>query len=1282
MKKLLIIIFVLCIAENLTYADRTYTYVRTVGQDSKLYDFTTINEAIADIMRYNLTSESLGCIEVYDGIYVEQLNEYYPGGHNLPAHCDLLGMGATPRDVVIQHKRRSESDPNFTNIVSEIYADGVLCDGDNIVENLKIENVWPNQNSIEFRGAGTLKNCIVESDHDAVTASGHLVVSGCTIEGWYRPCIHAYSTFEVSDCTFYPKTRSWGGQHPAGIKATKSGTIDNVTIEADIVSSDYEPHYDTPWLAGVILQLRNPDDTVTISNARINLRLTTLYHDNRPGETADWELFGVVSGGRNPKPTTYYPGRAIVENCQIDLTGLEDSSNPNGDGRAIMVAGVCVQGGGRVDVIGNTSIKTSRTSAGYGEDGYEYSLNNQNGILTVDFNTVDFDETITNGVITTYDPNESHEPNEPNEPDLFLSLPIQTIIPYAERMEQEKAQSLKVCPVGAGLRPATEPLSVKENKSRELSFNGERGGGMMMGGRGVIDVNSDITSNQVWTADNTYHVLADISVQALLVIEPNTIVVFAPNKSMSVNNGGTLISVGTADNPIIYTSDLGTPGYDDYYCPMYIEETASTNTKIMYSYVEYAYAGLVVLNNELGTDIQNNYFYNNVYGIVEQGIKHTPIRNNLAVASYYSGIEVFLADVNGQASSDSFILIENNTCDYYQDNGITVHGVNDVNEAGVVVLANNIVSGSYQYGLALVDYYMYATVTNTGYFDNANNKNWEFEEENPAFETVLPYETGTGTLPVCYLRQDCNFVDAGFSKVEFTELIGKTTDVNGIPDSNITDIGFHYYDWSFVNAGDGSTLDWDLTGNLIVNFKDFAIFANGWQTTYDINDLATFTDEWLDSISGHPQISVYVSGDPCNLSGDVMIRVNDMGYQTEQAFVLIDGQYVDEIIGYDDGYGVTLETYAFGNGEHSIKIVTVDPNSLITVSPAANVIFNNELYYVSIDEDYQSGQDYRITAMYNGSHNLLVKVLDIEDNVIWSDVFAGNLNITIPPATFGGNSFYDVSINETGMSLSGYKSWAKKVSKKFKPGTADPNTVLLISCPDKGVAKARWRSGAIPAVIGAAERKGYEYTVLYGSNCKYENLAWCLTALSHLRHWYHVGHGNAELKVGGKSVNRTSIKIKGGNLFSYNRKDFDPNATLPWYENIGKYEKAKTALSIRIPSGRLRITHIDACYSGKNRDFEWVGDNHGDMSFCLGIHHENQIYLGWGKRAYVNDILFYFGEWVENVWYRLGFDESVAEALLYAASHTPPGPYGKGPHDTHVERGHNIIPGSIRFRRY
>ncbi len=268
------------------------------------------------------------------------------------------------------------------------------------------------------------------------------------------------------------------------------------------------------------------------------------------------------------------------------------------------------------------------------------------------------------------------------------------------------------------LRPA-EPASfpaktVKDRVTQFKSFAGSAtNSGMMMGMDSVIEINSDITSNTIWTADNAYHIIEDINVNALLVIEPDTIIGFAADKSLSVNNGGTLISAGEPNKPIIYTSDSNTPGFADYYCPIYIEETASVSTKVTYSCIEYAYVGIIVLNNRLEHKIENNMLFNNVYGIVEQGIEHTDICNNLIFQSYYSGIEVFLESMSGQADANSHILIENNTCDYYQDYGITIHGVPDANDAGLVVLSNNIVSESLLYGLNLVDGYMYASVLHT-----------------------------------------------------------------------------------------------------------------------------------------------------------------------------------------------------------------------------------------------------------------------------------------------------------------------------------------------------------------------------------------------------------------------------------------------------------------------------------------------------------------------------------------------------------------------------------------
>ena len=64
-----------------------------------------------------------------------------------------------------------------------------------------------------------------------------------------------------------------------------------------------------------------------------------------------------------------------------------------------MVAGVCIQGGGEMEILGQTVIVTSRTVAGNAQEGYEYSVNNQNGKLMVEKDTVKYDKDKTNGII-------------------------------------------------------------------------------------------------------------------------------------------------------------------------------------------------------------------------------------------------------------------------------------------------------------------------------------------------------------------------------------------------------------------------------------------------------------------------------------------------------------------------------------------------------------------------------------------------------------------------------------------------------------------------------------------------------------------------------------------------------------------------------------------------------------------------------------------------------------------------------------------------------------------
>ena len=854
--------------------------------------------------------------------------------------------------------------------------------------------------------------------------------------------------------------------------------------------------------------------------------------------------------------------------------------------------------------------------------------------------------------------------------------------------------NISVLPLLDFNRANAESLSFpsKDIRSSERTFTTlSSGGGMITGMDGVIDINSDITSNTMWTADNTYHVVADVNIQALLVVEPGTVVKFASYKSMSVNNGGTLISVGKPNNPVVYTSDSATPGYNDYYCPIYIEETTSASTKVTYSYIEYAYAGIVVLNKRLDTSIENNYLYNNVYGIVEQGIEHTDICNNLIFASYYSGIEVFLESTTSQADANSYILIENNTCDYYQDCGITVHGVPDSNDAGSVVLANNIVSESYQYGLNLVDGYMYASVLNTGYYDNASNKNWEFEEDNPVIETTFPYETGTGYLPVCYLDQDCNFIDAGYQYIEETALIGKTTDVNELPDSNYIDIGFHYPNWYFSNPGSGDSLSADLDKSMNVDFKDFATFANYWQQStsseadldgsgfVDYNDLAIFAGQWLQIADPNIEINIY--GD--SNEGHVDIGISGFTSDTQRVFFLIDGEYISEMSFFEDGEPLNIDTSYLGPGAHQLKVISLSNTGRVTCSNLKESTFNCFLNYHLCTDAYDSNEPHHFCAYYSGSNNISVKVYNEENNLVWSQTYSpDSLNGFIPANVTLADDLDYIVFEETTGTLSSGASVAKPLALKFKPGKVPANIRALIIVPSWWM-RNFGDYGVIQAVKGTFETRNVPYRYLKGSQASYEVLAW-FGANRNIDYIYYCDHGGYITN----GVLRTKIKLSDGIAYSVKQSDFAPGQAPSWCEKLpGNLEKtANSIFQAGFNQGELKFVHFDCCFTGRlkltgdNRLIEGPGGSqgllayyHSDMSWALKMSSSyTQIYQGWwgevpkGGTSKFN--IFAYHEWT-----KLGEGDHLYDALTYAINHTDWIP--DGPHDNFRLMGQGDLTG-------
>ena len=389
---LLTVLPLLLIAE-LVLGERVYEYEVTVGK-SVGYDHNTINAAIIDVEENRSSENALACIWVYPGTYEEQLHDPYKivyqqqeywfneGYRNLPVNCDLQKPESETGEVKIIHTGYAFPAEHY-----HIGYAGVNCEGNNMLKNLTIQNPagiqYHPQMSVSFNGYGELRNCVISNRHaPSVQGLEDMIVSGCNISTYFGPCVSASSTFSISDCELHPKAMNYNIQLPAGICASGNGTIERVIITATCESS-YE--YVGAGVFGIRLYLPQGKE-VTISNVEINLQLTSKYN---PSETAALHVCGILSGSPWFGPTNQYPGRAVVRDCKINVNGIEGVYGQN-YGADIMVDGVCVRGGGTVEVLDCSRIKTNRIPAGEQTVGYEYLLNNENGTLRTNRATVLF----------------------------------------------------------------------------------------------------------------------------------------------------------------------------------------------------------------------------------------------------------------------------------------------------------------------------------------------------------------------------------------------------------------------------------------------------------------------------------------------------------------------------------------------------------------------------------------------------------------------------------------------------------------------------------------------------------------------------------------------------------------------------------------------------------------------------------------------------------------------------------------------------------------------------
>jgi len=842
----------------------------------------------------------------------------------------------------------------------------------------------------------------------------------------------------------------------------------------------------------------------------------------------------------------------------------------------------------------------------------------------------------------------------------------------------------------------------------------------------VVEVNSDITTNTIWQESNVYHVAADIQVQALLVIEPGTTITFAENACIRVNNGGCLSACGTPEKIIQFLPDETISQYMGAFLAIYIEATASPATQVRYSLFKQAYTGIFTGNMRLDTAIHHNYFNYCVYGVVEQGTELTDVFNNQFYMSYAVAVYVDVVSSDNQESSASEILIQNNTCNYVQYYAIAVLGANAEANKGRIRIANNILSNAYC-GIYWA-YYAWLYPANNGYYNNYANRNFTYEEGGcveMAAGAESPFETGAGDLDQCYLKQSCPFIDAGCIGINMDEetvgsftvqngdvsqipqILGFTTALNSDCDLGVVDIGFHYPNFDKVNVGEyAEYLISDLNQDGTVNDTDLTILrsnygqAGSWSEgdinsdgIVDAHDLRILRKQWGQNGTVHPIIVANVSGDSSNLSNVMYLTVTGYSTETSEVLFFMDGAYLGKLRAFRDGQGIGIDTTRYNNGDHQLKVVCInDDIGSITLAANTNLTFNNTLYCQCSSGSYKSGNDYYFQAFYNGTENISISLVDVNNNTIWStssSISDNSINVTIPQSSLT-DQIYQLVIDETAsgqsdsqsenqiMASESYKQWKKILSKKFDKTHITTPVVALITLNDPDTVTDDW--DCVAQVIGTLKRYP-NFIVLYNGettkNCTWDNFSYLIKNADTLgiHYWYHAGHGsNITRKDSKGTINfvRTGIMIDGNPVLSFSKADFGGSVPSWFKEDTDTvsidgggrhpaYEKTILSLTKSYLSrdySPFNIVFIDSCSSEQYLVVYNVAP-HGtnyiphDLAYALGMYtNYYQAYFGWeGKRWYNGWWSTSDSDFVEYFWERLGLMDSVGTSWYTSGSY-------------------------------
>jgi hypothetical protein len=506
-----------------------------------------------------------------------------------------------------------------------------------------------------------------------------------------------------------------------------------------------------------------------------------------------------------------------------------------------------------------------------------------------------------------------------------------------------------------------------------------------------------------------------------------------------------------------------------------------------------------------------------------------------------------------------------------------------------------------------------------------------------------PFVNGYNNRPLL-LKQDCRLIDAGGDYIDEQQyLIGKTTAWEGFPDSNVADIGFHYFNWYYVNAWDGDCSFADMDDNNTVDLRDFALLANGWETTYDINDLKIMADKWLWSVEAYQPIAVNITGDPNNLTGKVPIRISGLPYNITKGFIYIDGALkgcINYMTGLEEANNcVPLDTQKLGNDQHSIKVATVDINGLITMSQAISVDTNNDLYYVNKGDYFEPNEGYHVYAMSDTNSNFRVRLAGWDGNTIWtSDASSDGLNVTVPSSVLT-SQIYNIVLeteDETAMNWEIDEGDTIK-SRRRRPGPYKVAIFLPNGVTDSGVFTSNTRMRAVAELMRWCEQKNMNYIILYRGECTWESFASVLSQPT-VSYVYMVGHGNNHIGIEPNVVNRLNFVVSSPGFGYWGTETVvSYKGGLPGNMDSDPHVHSMESLCLN-ETMQIRCVYMTVCRQGVSDEMarQWL-----DWSMGTPL---NQLFCGWDGCPHATDPDWQ--DWDYQFWHRWGSGDELASEVI------------------------------------